>query len=97
MMKKHKLKKLRKKYKFDYRRVALKRKNAKERAFEMKLVSQIKEAESFDAKAYVENMITRAREEFTVIKLRWNAANKKNPSLYVDGKRIQPTHYKAAK
>ena len=70
MMKKHKLRKLRKRRKFEYRRIALKRKTLKERAFEMKLVAQIKEAESFDPKNYVENMIRKAKEEYVDLRRR---------------------------
>lgn len=62
-MKKHKLKKLRKVRKFEYRRLALKRKTLKEKEFQMKLTAQIQEAEKFDARAYVDDMIRKATED----------------------------------
>lgn len=62
-MKKHKLKKLRKVRKFEYRRMALKRKTQKEKEFQMKLSSQIQEAEKFDARTYVDDIIRKATED----------------------------------
>ena len=80
-MKKHKLRKLRKVRKFEYRRMALKRKNIKEKAFQMKLDAQVREAESFDARVYVTEMIRRAKED--VVDNRKNRFDylKKNPAL----------------
>lgn len=88
-MKKHKLKKLRKRRKFEYRRIALKRKTLKEKLFEMKLQDQIKEAEAFDPKAYVEEIIGKAREEFIDTRPPWNPSIKRNPALQDNGKRIK--------
>ena len=80
-MKKHKLRKLRKVRKFEYRRVALKRKTLKEKTFQMKLMDQIKQAEQFDPKAYVEYIINTAKEETVVVPKRI-PGHKYNPSLY---------------
>lgn len=88
-MKKHKLRKLRKVRKFEYIRVALKRKTQKEKEFQMKLMAQIKEAEKFNAKSYIEDIIRIAKEDLTV-KKKHNPAFKRNPSLYdEDGNRLK--------
>lgn len=80
-MKKHKLKKLRKVRKFEYRRMALKRKTKKEKDFQMKLMEQVKEAEKFDAKSHVEGIIRVAKED--ILKKRQpHPTFKRNPSLY---------------
>lgn len=42
--------------------MALKRKTKKEKEFQMKLTSQIQEAEGFDARLYVDNIIRKATE-----------------------------------
>lgn len=87
-MKKHKLRKLRKVRKFEYRRMALKRKTQKEKDFKMKLMTQMKEAEKFDAKSYVENLIRIAKEEI-VEPPKTRLGFKRNPSLYDEkGNRI---------
>ncbi|KDR07801.1 uncharacterized protein LOC110839942 isoform X2 [Zootermopsis nevadensis] len=52
-MKKHKLKKLRKKMKFEWAKVRQRRELRKEKAFQAQLIAQIKEAEKFDAEKYV--------------------------------------------
>ena len=71
-MKKHKLRKLRKVRK----------------EFQMKLMAQINEAEKFDAKSYVEEMIRISKEDL-VEKRKPHPAFKRNPSLYdEDGNRI---------
>lgn len=95
-MKKHKLQKLRKRRKFEYIRISQKRKVIKERAFETKLVNQIKEAKAFNAQAYVKDLIQKASEEFVDTRLPLNHYHKKNPVLHVNGKRtVIPTHVKA--
>lgn len=87
-MKKHKLRKLRKVRKFEYRRMALKRKTQKEKDFRMKLMTQMKEAEKFDAKSYVENLIRIAKEEI-VEPPKSYPGFKRNPLLYDEkGNRI---------
>lgn len=87
-MKKHKLKKLRKVRKFEYRRMALKRKTKKEKEFQMQLSAQVAQAEQFDAKSYVEGIIRIAKEDLTV-KRKPHPTHKKNPCLHdEDGKRI---------
>lgn len=88
-MKKHKIKKLRKRRKFEYRRIALKRKTLKEKLFQMKLSDQIKEAEKFDPKTYVDEMIRKANEEFIDTRPPWNPSIKRNPALQENGKRIK--------
>ncbi|XP_022250994.1 uncharacterized protein LOC106467155 [Limulus polyphemus] len=60
-MKKHKLKKLRKRMRFVWARVRQKREKRKEKHFQAELLSQVKEAESFNAKEYVHNVIHRIR------------------------------------
>lgn len=88
-MKKHKLRKLRKVRKFEYRRVALKRKTLKEKDFQMQLMAQIKEAGKFDAKTYVEEVIRIAKEEI-VKPPRIHPGFKTNPTLYDEkGNRIK--------
>ncbi|XP_011175199.1 uncharacterized protein LOC105207451 [Solenopsis invicta] len=52
-MKKHKLKKLRKKMKFVWAKLRLKRKQKKEKLFQAELIGKVKEAQAFDAKQYV--------------------------------------------
>lgn len=88
-MKKHKLKKLRKRRKFEYRRVALKRKTLKEKLFQMKLGDQIKVAEKFDPKAYVDQILGKAKEEFIDTRPSWNPSIKRNPALQKNGKMIK--------
>lgn len=52
-MRKHKLRKLRKKMKFLWRKLRVRRQIKKEKAFHAELLAQIREAENFDAKTYV--------------------------------------------
>lgn len=61
-MKKHKLKKLRRKMKFEWAKVRQRREMRKEKAFQAKLISQIKAAESFSAEKYVEEKLRQANE-----------------------------------
>ncbi|XP_011701859.1 PREDICTED: uncharacterized protein LOC105458333 [Wasmannia auropunctata] len=57
-MKKHQRRKLRKKMKFIWAKLRLKRKQKKEKLFQADLIAKIKEAEAFDAKAYVNERLT---------------------------------------
>ena len=59
-MKKHKLKKLRKKMKFEWAKVRQRREMRKEKAFQAVLIAQIKEAEKFDAEKYVAERLQEA-------------------------------------
>ncbi|KAL5292151.1 hypothetical protein ACFFRR_011145 [Megaselia abdita] len=52
-MRKHKLKKLRKRMKFEWAKVRQRRELRKEKAFQAVLIAQIKEAEKFSAEQYV--------------------------------------------
>ncbi|XP_011862103.1 PREDICTED: uncharacterized protein LOC105558799 isoform X2 [Vollenhovia emeryi] len=52
-MKKHKRKKLRKKMKFVWAKLRLKRGQKREKVFQADLIAQVKEAQAFDAKEYV--------------------------------------------
>lgn len=61
-MKKHKLKKLRKRMKFEWAKVRQRREMRKEKAFQAKLISQIKLAEKFSAEQYVAEKIRLATE-----------------------------------
>lgn len=61
-MKKHKLKKLRKKMKFEWGKVRQRRELRKEKAFQAVLIAQIKEAERFSAEAYVTEKLRQANE-----------------------------------
>lgn len=61
-MKKHKLKKLRRKMKFEWAKVRQRREMRKEKAFQAKLVSQVKEAEAFSAEQYVSDVLRQANE-----------------------------------
>ncbi|XP_030761528.1 uncharacterized protein LOC115886494 [Sitophilus oryzae] len=56
-MKKHKLKKLRKKLKFERAKLRQKREYKKEKLFQDKLIQQCKVAESFSAEDYVQNKL----------------------------------------
>lgn len=60
-MKKHKLKKLRKKMKFEWAKVRQRREFRKEKAFQLILTTQIKEAKSFNAKDYVTDKLAEWR------------------------------------
>ncbi|KAF4525661.1 hypothetical protein B566_EDAN001261 [Ephemera danica] len=62
-MKKHKLKKLRIKMKFEWAKVRQKREMRKEKAFQAVLLTQIREAEKFDAEAYVTEKLRQAKEK----------------------------------
>lgn len=61
-MKKHKLKKLRRKMKFEWAKVRQRREMRKEKAFQATLIAQIKVAEAFDAAKFVSNKIQKAKE-----------------------------------
>ncbi|XP_046480324.1 uncharacterized protein [Neodiprion pinetum] len=61
-MKKHKLRKLRKKMKFEWAKVRQKREMRKEKAFQAELLAQIAEAEQFDAAKYVMEKLEKAKE-----------------------------------
>ncbi|KRF83225.1 uncharacterized protein Pdhb isoform X2 [Drosophila virilis] len=61
-MKKHKLKKLRRKMKFEWAKVRQRREMRKEKAFQAQLMSQIKQAESFNAEQYVAEVLRQANE-----------------------------------
>jgi len=61
-MKKHKLKKLRKKMKFEWAKVRQRRELRKEKAFQAVLIAQIKEAEKFSAEQYVADKLRQANE-----------------------------------
>lgn len=61
-MKKHKLRKLRKKMKFEWGRLRQRREMRKEKAFQATLMAQIKDAEKFSAEAYVEGKLRQATE-----------------------------------
>lgn len=62
-MKKHKLKKLRKKMKFEWGRLRQRREMRREKAFQAELIAQIKEAEKFSAAQYVADKLRQATEE----------------------------------
>ncbi|KQS52105.1 uncharacterized protein LOC6555013 isoform X2 [Drosophila erecta] len=61
-MKKHKLKKLRRKMKFEWAKVRQRREMRKEKAFQAKLMSQIKQAEAFSAEQHVAEILRQANE-----------------------------------
>ncbi|XP_026461878.1 uncharacterized protein LOC113363599 [Ctenocephalides felis] len=61
-MKKHKLRKLRKKMKFEWAKVRQRRELRKEKAFQAMLLTQIREAEKFSAEQYVSEKIRQATE-----------------------------------
>jgi aurora kinase A-interacting protein len=61
-MRKHKLKKLRKKMKFEWAKVRQRREMRKEKAFQAVLIGQIKEAEKFSAEKYVAEKIQKSIE-----------------------------------
>lgn len=61
-MKKHKLKKLRKKMKFEWAKRRQRRELRKEKAFQAVLIAQIKEAEKFSAEQYVAEKLRQANE-----------------------------------
>lgn len=56
-MKKHKRKKLRKRMKFAWAKIRANRNIAKEKAFQVELLAQIKQAHMFDAQKYVEGRL----------------------------------------
>ncbi|XP_037945763.1 uncharacterized protein LOC119678146 isoform X2 [Teleopsis dalmanni] len=61
-MKKHKLKKLRRKMKFEWAKVRQRREMRKEKAFQAKLIAQVKEGEAFSAEKYVAEKLKQANE-----------------------------------
>uniref|UniRef100_A0A2M4ASZ9 Ribosomal protein mS38 C-terminal domain-containing protein n=1 Tax=Anopheles triannulatus TaxID=58253 RepID=A0A2M4ASZ9_9DIPT len=61
-MRKHKLKKLRKRMKFEWLKVRQRRELKKEKLFQAELLAQIKEAEKFSAEAYVADKLRRSTE-----------------------------------
>lgn len=61
-MKKHKLKKLRKRMKFEWGRLRQRREMRKEKAFQAMLLTQIREAEKFSAEKYVDEKLRQATE-----------------------------------
>lgn len=60
-MRKHRLRKLRKRMKFEWAKKKLKRRMLKEKEFQAKLVGQIKEAEKFSAEAYVTEKLQKSK------------------------------------
>nr|ABF18113.1 unknown [Aedes aegypti] len=61
-MRKHKLKKLRKKMKYEWAKVRQRRELRKEKAFQAGLINQIKEAERFSAEMYVAEKLRQAND-----------------------------------
>ncbi|XP_055539834.1 aurora kinase A-interacting protein-like [Wyeomyia smithii] len=61
-MRKHKLRKLRKKMKFEWAKVRQRRELRKEKAFQAELINQIKQAEKFSAEMYVAEKLRQATE-----------------------------------
>ncbi|XP_034486040.1 uncharacterized protein LOC117790647 isoform X2 [Drosophila innubila] len=61
-MKKHKLKKLRRKMKFEWAKVRQRREMRKEKAFQAQLLAQIKQAESFSAEQHVAETLRQAND-----------------------------------
>jgi hypothetical protein len=59
-LKKQKLKKLRKRMKFEWAKVRQRREMRKEKAFQAGLIAQIKQAEKFDAEKYVAERLQKA-------------------------------------
>ncbi|CAG7837613.1 unnamed protein product [Allacma fusca] len=78
-MNRHKLRKLRKKMKHEWGKRKLRREIRKERAFLDSKLAQIREAERFDAKAFVANIIAKAKEK--EIPRRWNG--KRMPAWWI--------------
>lgn len=62
-MKKHKRKKLRRKMKFIWEKIRARRNVAKEKAIQADLLSKIKNAETFDVKAYVDEKLAFIKKE----------------------------------
>lgn len=60
-MRKHKLKKLRKRMKFVFEKIKMKRYLRKEQAFRSELLTQVEAADKFDAKEYVEKILNTIR------------------------------------
>lgn len=61
-MKKHKLRKLRLKMKYEWAKVRQRREAKKEKEFQAGLIAQCKEAEAFSAEEYVQQKINRFNE-----------------------------------
>uniref|UniRef100_A0A4Y0BRV2 Small ribosomal subunit protein mS38 n=1 Tax=Anopheles funestus TaxID=62324 RepID=A0A4Y0BRV2_ANOFN len=61
-MRKHKLRKLRKRMKFEWLKLRQRRELKKEKLFQAELIGQIKEAEKFSAEAYVASKLRQATE-----------------------------------
>ncbi|ENN70299.1 uncharacterized protein LOC109545491 [Dendroctonus ponderosae] len=78
-MKKHKLKKLRKRMKFVYAKRRQRREMKKEKAFQAVLITQCKEAEKFSAEQYVEDKLNKLHE--IVIPRYWKG--KKYPEFII--------------
>ncbi|XP_065156057.1 uncharacterized protein [Atheta coriaria] len=68
-MKKHKLKKLRKRMKYEWAKVRQRRELKKEKAFQAGLIAQCHEAEAFDAGKYVQDRLDKLHE--IIIPKRW--------------------------
>ncbi|XP_042865125.1 uncharacterized protein LOC122248861 isoform X2 [Penaeus japonicus] len=63
MMNKHKLKKLRKRMKFEWLKIIQKREYRKEKLFQATQMAKIRAAEAFDAAAYVANILRTTKEK----------------------------------
>lgn len=61
-MKKHRLKKFRKKFKFDLAKRKLRRQQKKEKAFQAELLAQISAAEKFSAENYVSEKLSKSKQ-----------------------------------
>lgn len=73
-MKKHKLKKLRKKMKFVWLKIIQRREYRKEKAFQAEQMAIVREGEAFDAAKYVEDVLSRTK--------------MKPPQIYFRGKKL---------
>ncbi|XP_035910479.1 uncharacterized protein LOC118511468 [Anopheles stephensi] len=62
-MRKHKLRKLRKRMKFEWLKIRQRRELKKEKLFQAELLGQIREAEKFSAEAYVASKLRKATDE----------------------------------
>ncbi|XP_059489291.1 uncharacterized protein LOC132204673 [Neocloeon triangulifer] len=60
-MKKHKRKKLRKRMKFEWAKLRMRREAKKEKDFQQGLISQVEEAHSFNAEAYVQEKLKKLK------------------------------------
>jgi len=88
-MKKHKRKKLAKRMKFVWAKLRMKRKQKKEKKFQYTLIKEVKKAEAFDAKAFVQKKLNILNKEWIPGTYRGEILPREMIKTFLDEKRAK--------